>query len=204
MLVAARLNLNAFRSGTKAVPAVLRALVRAPALRRAAADMGAADANTFAARLAGLSSAERTREVLHLVRAQVATILGHSSPELINPSLAFKELGFDSLTAVELRNRLVEATGRRLPAINCGSTSTEVAWFEDATMVIGWSQCGQLRVAVGSNGSRTPGCRRGAGRSAGSSATGRAGGFSPRRRARSSFRLLPRCRSASWRQAGEQ
>ncbi len=67
-------------------------------------------------RLASTSERERKRVVLDLVRAEVATVLGHPSPDAIDENRAFNELGFDSLTAVELRNRLAFASGIQLPA----------------------------------------------------------------------------------------
>jgi acyl carrier protein len=51
-----------------------------------------------------------------MVRGHVAAVLGESSPESIDPRRAFSELGFDSMIAVELRNRLNTATGLKLPA----------------------------------------------------------------------------------------
>ncbi|MEU3188555.1 type I polyketide synthase [Streptomyces sp. NPDC006923] len=83
--------------------------------RPARADTGAADDGAFERRLAGLSAAEQDRLLLDLVRGQAARALGHGSAHGIEPERAFRELGFDSLTAVEFRNGLMAETGVRLP-----------------------------------------------------------------------------------------
>ncbi|WP_435856683.1 SDR family NAD(P)-dependent oxidoreductase, partial [Streptomyces mutomycini] len=103
---------------TDDVPTVLRALVRKPARRlgeetRTAASGGP---HLYAERMRAVPAAERERLVLQLVCDQVADVLGHASGASIKPHDAFTELGFDSLTAVDLRNRLNAATGLRLPA----------------------------------------------------------------------------------------
>ncbi|EPD96941.1 hypothetical protein HMPREF1486_00427, partial [Streptomyces sp. HPH0547] len=67
-------------------------------------------------RLAGLSGAARRSSLMDTVRGQVATVLGFADPTVLNPSTAFRELGVDSLMAVELRNALAMVSGLTLPS----------------------------------------------------------------------------------------
>jgi acyl transferase domain-containing protein/thioesterase domain-containing protein len=95
------------------VPPVLRALVRGPKRPAAGADAGG---TTFAARLARRSRAEQERLVLDVVRAHIAAALGHAGPERVPPDCSLRDFGMDSLTALEVRNRLRKSTGLRLSA----------------------------------------------------------------------------------------
>ncbi|MDT8916316.1 SDR family NAD(P)-dependent oxidoreductase [Amycolatopsis sp. PS_44_ISF1] len=83
--------------------------------RRIASNAAAAE-DSFAARLLARPEADRGDAVLELVRGHAATVLGYSGAHEIEPSAQFQSLGFDSLTAIELRNGLTAATGQRLPA----------------------------------------------------------------------------------------
>ncbi len=107
------LELAALRAQARAgvLPALFDGLVGVSAQRAG----GALDGG-LARRLAAVSEGEREGVVLELVRGQVAGVLGHGSAESVDVQRPFKDLGFDSLTAVELRNRLNAATGLRLPA----------------------------------------------------------------------------------------
>ncbi|HJP73360.1 MAG TPA: SDR family NAD(P)-dependent oxidoreductase, partial [Pseudonocardiaceae bacterium] len=97
------------------VPLPLRALVDGGRQRKAkvARDDGQV---SFADRLANLSAADAETFVLDWVREQVAVVLGHAAGTNIDVDQAFKYLGFDSLTSVELCNRLAATTGLRLPS----------------------------------------------------------------------------------------
>ncbi|MFL6124816.1 SDR family NAD(P)-dependent oxidoreductase, partial [Actinophytocola sp.] len=109
LAVPVKLDPVALRKSGTDLP-VLRGLVRVPARRAAKADVAA-----LVDRLTGLPPADRLPAVLDLVRTEVATVLAHGSADAVTEQ-AFKDLGFDSLTAVELRNRINTATGLRLPA----------------------------------------------------------------------------------------
>ncbi|MGW7605633.1 type I polyketide synthase, partial [Streptomyces antimycoticus] len=115
LLVPMSLDMAALRAqAAGGAPAPLfRGLVRVPA-RRAAE--GAAVSGALARRLAGLDAAEQLDVLLDLVRTNVATVLGYAGPETVDPDRSFRELGFDSLTAVELRNALGAVSELRLPA----------------------------------------------------------------------------------------
>jgi acyl transferase domain-containing protein/NADP-dependent 3-hydroxy acid dehydrogenase YdfG/acyl carrier protein len=102
------------------LPSVLRGLIRT---QGRVADRG----DSRRARLSGVDGPERSQLALELTLAQVAAVLGHASPEAIDPKHSFKELGFDSLAAVELRNRLSAETGLRLPATLAFDYPTSVA-----------------------------------------------------------------------------
>jgi acyl carrier protein len=91
----------------------VRQLAAAPAAKTGEP---ALDEGELARRLSGLSRPEQERVLAELVRTEAAAVLGHHSADAVQAKTTFKELGFDSLSGVELRNRLNAATGLRLPA----------------------------------------------------------------------------------------
>ena len=119
VLVPARVQLPA----GGAVPPLLAGLAREPARRAAGPGRG-----DLPGRLARLGEADRGRLLLDLVRASAATVLGHASGEAVQPGRSFRDQGFDSLTAIELRNKLAAATGLRLPATAVFDYPTPGRW----------------------------------------------------------------------------
>ncbi|MER6359178.1 type I polyketide synthase, partial [Streptomyces sp. NPDC001634] len=111
-LVTSKMNFPALRAAAAEgqLPSIMKKLVSTP---RKAAHGAAASEESLAERLAALPEADRRRQLLELVRGHASTVLGGAP---VRPEQPFKEVGFDSLTAVELRNRLATATGVRLPA----------------------------------------------------------------------------------------
>ncbi|MFE6098330.1 type I polyketide synthase, partial [Streptomyces massasporeus] len=100
--------------GGAAVPALFRSLV--PAVRRSAAAAGSASFGPdLLQRLLAQQPEEQRQTLLTVVREEVAGVLGHASGSVLEADQSFAELGFDSLIAVELRNRLGEITGLKLP-----------------------------------------------------------------------------------------
>ncbi|MCF3125622.1 acyltransferase domain-containing protein, partial [Streptomyces arenae] len=110
-LVPVRLDLTRARAEGQQVPPLLRALVRTPARRS-----GGTAGRGWRAQFDATPEAEREKLLVDLVRDRVAAVLGYAGAEEVPVDRGFKDLGFDSLTAVELRNRLNDLTGTRLPA----------------------------------------------------------------------------------------
>ena len=114
-LLPAHIDLTALRRDTAVVPPMFVDLINTPTRRRVDDSLAASKSKSaLAQRIHGLSEDEQHAVLLDLVRSHIATVLGNTTPEAIDPDKAFQELGFDSLTAVEMRNRLKAATGLAL------------------------------------------------------------------------------------------
>ncbi|UXA04374.1 SDR family NAD(P)-dependent oxidoreductase [Mycobacterium sp. SMC-2] len=112
VVVATRLDRAALAHGGAALPPLLSQLATRPA-RRVLDPTDMVSLTGLRARLDGLTPEQRRRELVELVCGNAATVLGHSTAD-VDADQAFGDLGFDSLTAVELRNRLKIATGLTL------------------------------------------------------------------------------------------
>ena len=151
LLVAARLERSGLRAQARAgvLPAVLGDLVAVPVRSGRVGGAG----GSLARRLGGVPESEWDAVVLEVVRGEVAGVLGHSSADRVDPERAFKDLGFDSLSVVELRNRLVQVTGLRLPSTlafdypNCVAVAKLLR-----TLVEGRDRASVERVAIARKG----------------------------------------------------
>ncbi|MFI8828439.1 type I polyketide synthase [Streptomyces sp. NPDC053431] len=111
-LVPMRLDFGALRARLDEVPPLLRGLIRVPPRRSGPTDGAARE---FQDRLERSGEAERPTVVMEFLRTQVASVLALPDAGSVDPERPFLEMGFDSLTAVELRNRLARAAGVPLP-----------------------------------------------------------------------------------------
>ncbi|NUT42442.1 MAG: SDR family NAD(P)-dependent oxidoreductase, partial [Thermoactinospora sp.] len=126
-LVPIKLELRNLRTAAQfgALPAILHGLV--PVSKRRVVGSDPAAASQLRERLARLPEGEHAKVVMDLVLDQVATVLGYADASAVEQDRPFNEAGFDSLTAVEFRNRMNAATGLRLPATLIFDYPTPVA-----------------------------------------------------------------------------
>jgi polyketide synthase 7 len=112
VVVGTRLDRGALAANSTALPPLLSQLATRSA-RRVLDHTDMVSLTGLRARLEGMTPEQRQAELVELVCGNAATVLGHSTVD-VNADTAFQDLGFDSLTAVELRNRLKIATGLTL------------------------------------------------------------------------------------------
>jgi polyketide synthase 12 len=113
-LLAIDLDVRALSARTaEETPALLRSLIGGGTARRSA--VSGPSSGDLGGRLATLSQADQHDVLLGMVRTHAAAVLGHAGADEVPAEVPFKDLGFDSLTAVEVRNRLSAATGLKLP-----------------------------------------------------------------------------------------
>jgi NADPH:quinone reductase-like Zn-dependent oxidoreductase len=131
------------QASTGMLPPLWHTLIQVPTgAQSAAAQAG----DTLRQQLTSLSPPDQNRLILDLVRGQAAAVLGHPTADPVHPGAAFRDLGFDSLTGIELRNRLSAVTGLRLPATLAFDHPTPTALAEWLRSEIG--QDGPAEVVV--------------------------------------------------------
>ncbi|MFD3748549.1 thioesterase domain-containing protein, partial [Nocardia sp. NPDC058633] len=111
-LVPIKLDLKTLRSSTDELPDLFRSLIRTTTRRTASTK---ADPGAIRKKLVGLEPAQQEKVLLTLVVEHAATVLGHGTPDAVDPDKDFLEAGFDSLSAMELRSTLNSVTGLGLP-----------------------------------------------------------------------------------------
>ncbi|MEV0536251.1 SDR family NAD(P)-dependent oxidoreductase [Kitasatospora sp. NPDC050463] len=152
-LVPVGLDFTPLRAAARfgALPPLLHGLV--PPGRRRAAGVDPAVAAELRERLARMPEGEHARVLLDLVLTQVALVLGHRDQSTVEADRPFKETGFDSLTAVEFRNRMNAATGLRLPAtlIFDHPTPLVLAGFLRAQLLDAPTGAGPARTVAGAD-----------------------------------------------------
>ncbi|MEV5538177.1 type I polyketide synthase [Saccharopolyspora shandongensis] len=130
VLMAARLNTAALRAPGHHIPPVLSGLIRSSAKRNTDRS-GLTGPEELRARLESLPEPARSAALLELVRTTIAAVLGIASQDGVAPERQLPDLGFDSLTAVQLRNALAAETGLRLPATLVFEQPTPTALADD-------------------------------------------------------------------------
>jgi polyketide synthase 7 len=128
-VVAARLDYKVLQNSSVELPPLFNDLMHRPIRRLVGTDVSASTL-ALAQRLHGLGSDQQRELLVDLVCRQAAIVLGRNYPQGIGPDQAFQDLGFDSLTAVEMRNRLKTATGLSLSATLIFSYPTATALAE--------------------------------------------------------------------------
>ncbi|MFI6644812.1 SDR family NAD(P)-dependent oxidoreductase [Streptomyces sp. NPDC050504] len=148
VLVPVGVDMTVIASPGGPVPQLLRTLVRTPVRRAASAPAPAP--SVAAEALSSMEAADRHLHLLDLVRENAAAVLGHYSGELLDPGRPFKDVGFDSLAAVDLRNLLNAATGLRLPAtlVFDFPTPTALAAYLATELTPALPQCQPLFVEI--------------------------------------------------------
>ncbi|MFJ7136784.1 type I polyketide synthase [Streptomyces fungicidicus] len=115
VVLPARVRAGALRARAGELHPLLRHLVPWPDRRVVTTDAAPRSGSALRARLAALADTERDAFLTGLVRDQVAAVLSQASPDDVDTGRSFKDLGLESLSAIEFRNRLSRATGLKLP-----------------------------------------------------------------------------------------